>query len=238
MRRPDDLDYSWLFREMQTCGFHIYRRQILQRREVCHHLAIITAQKLIARSYHVNIVRLSLGTLLVHELEHWFVCRSTLQMYFHNVEQRSAQIRRAMLGGSIAARAVIARFTRRRVNACKGNQRLFALKAAHIPDLRHELRPEGFTNTVHFHDDRVFGQLRYQLVHLAAIRFSTARDCCELVCSFLNERFRDRGFLHQYNSRLYQSIYLGSFLCAELVTVALAPLAVTLSKVFRLPLRT
>ena len=223
---------------MQTCGFHIYWRQILQRREVCHHLAVITAQKFIARSCHVNIVRLALGTLLIYELEHWFVCRSTLQMYFHNVEQRSAQIWRSTLGSSVAAGAVIARFTRRRVNACKGNQRLFALKAAHIPDLRHELRPEGFTNTVHFHDDRVFGQLRCQLVHLAAIRFSTARDCCELVCSFLNERFRDRGFLHQYNSRLYQSIYLGSFLCAELVTVALAPLAVTLSKVFRLPLRT
>ena len=77
MRRPDDLDYSWLFREMQTCGFHIYRRQIFQCSEVCHHLAIITAQKLIARSYHVNIVRLALGTLLAHELENWFVCRSS-----------------------------------------------------------------------------------------------------------------------------------------------------------------
>ena len=151
-------------------------------------------------------------------------------MYFHNVEQRSAQIRRAMLGGSIAARAVIARFTRRRVNACKGNQRLFALKAAHITDLRHELRSKRFTNTVHFHDDRIFRKLRYQLVHLAAIRFSTARDCCELVCSFLNERFRDRCFLHQYNGGLCQSVYLGSFLRAELVTVSLAPLAVTLGK--------
>ena len=108
MRRPEDPDYSWLFRVMQTCGFHIYRRQILQRREVCHHLAVITAQKFIARSCHVNIVRLALGTLLVHELEHWFVCRSTLQMYFYNVEQRSAQIWRATLGGSIAAGAVIA----------------------------------------------------------------------------------------------------------------------------------
>ena len=108
MRRPEDPDYSGLFRVMQTCGIHIYRRQILQRREVCHHLAIITAQKLIARSYHVNIVRLALGTLLVHELEHWFVCRSTLQMYFHNVEQRSAQIWRATLGGPIATGAVIA----------------------------------------------------------------------------------------------------------------------------------
>ena len=108
MRRPDDLDYSWLFREMQTCGFHIYRRQIFQCSEVCHHLAVITAQKFIARSYHVNIVRLALGTLLAHELEHWFVCRSTLQMYFHNVEQRSAQIWRATLGGPIATGAVIA----------------------------------------------------------------------------------------------------------------------------------
>ena len=62
---------------MQACGIHIYRRQIFQCSEVCHHLAIITAQKLIARSYHVNIVRLALGTLLAHELENWFVCRSS-----------------------------------------------------------------------------------------------------------------------------------------------------------------
>ena len=108
MRRPEEPDYSCLFRVMQACGIHIYRRQIFQCSEVCHHLAVITAQKFIARSYHVNIVRLALGTLLAHELEHWFVCRSTLQMYFHNVEQRSAQIWRATLGGPIATGAVIA----------------------------------------------------------------------------------------------------------------------------------
>lgn len=74
------------------------------------------------------------------------------------------------------------------------------------------------------------GQLRCQLVHLAAVSFYAARDRCELVSSGLNERFRDRGFLHQYNSGLCQSVYLGSFLRAELITVSLAPLAVTLGK--------
>ena len=77
MRRPAEPDYSCLFRVMQACGIHIYRRQIFQCSEVCHHLAVITAQKFIARSCHVNIVRLVLGTLLVHELENWFVCRSS-----------------------------------------------------------------------------------------------------------------------------------------------------------------
>lgn len=33
MRRPERVHYSWLVRVLQACGIHIYRRQILQRRE-------------------------------------------------------------------------------------------------------------------------------------------------------------------------------------------------------------
>lgn len=36
MRRPAEPDYSCLFRVMQACGIHIYRRQIFQCSEVCH----------------------------------------------------------------------------------------------------------------------------------------------------------------------------------------------------------
>ena len=95
-------------------------------------------------------------------------------MFFHDVEQRLAQIRRAAFRGLIAARAIISRFVRCRVNAHKGSQRLLARKAAHIPNLRHELRAEGFPNAIHLHDDRVFRELGSQLVHLAAVSFYAA----------------------------------------------------------------
>ena len=56
----------------------IYKRQTLQSREVGHHLAVVTAQELVGTSRHVNVVRLTLGTLLVQEQEHRIVCRGTL----------------------------------------------------------------------------------------------------------------------------------------------------------------
>ena len=95
-------------------------------------------------------------------------------MYFHDVEQRFAKIRRTAFRSPVAARAIVARFARRRVNASKGNKRLLALKAADIPNLRHELRAEGFPNAVHLHDDRVFRKLGSQLVHLTAVGFHAA----------------------------------------------------------------
>lgn len=189
MRRPERLGYSQLLRMVQTCGIHVYGRQSLQSGEVSHHLAVVTAQKFVSRSRHVNVVRLAFGTFLVQELEHRLIRRSTLQMYFHDVKQRSAQIGRAAFRGPVAARAVIARFARRRVNACEGNKRLLAIKAAHIPNLRHELRAEGFPDAVHLHDDRVFRELRSQLVHLAAVGFHAARDRRELVDGFLEQAF-------------------------------------------------
>ena len=108
MRRPERPGYSQLLRMVQTCGIHVYRRQILQRGEVSHYLAIVTAQKFVSRSRHVNVVRLAFGTFHVQELEHRLIRRSTLQMYFHDVKQRSAQIGRAAFHGPVAARAVIA----------------------------------------------------------------------------------------------------------------------------------
>ena len=151
-------------------------------------------------------------------------------MYGHDVEQRFAQIGRAAFCSPVAARAIVARFARCRVNTYKGNKRLLPLKAADIPNLRHELRAEGFPNAVHFHDNWVFRELRSQLVHLTAVSFHAVEDCCELIRRFLNKHFCDGGFLRQHNSRFCQSVHLGGFLHAELVAVSLAPLAVALGK--------
>ena len=151
-------------------------------------------------------------------------------MYNHDVEQRFSQIWGATFRSLIAARAIVSRSARCRVNACKGDKRLLALEAAHITDLRHELWPERFPNAVHFHNDRVFRELGSQLVHLAAVDFHAARDCRELVGGFLNKRFRDGGFLHQHDSGLCQSVHLSGLFRAELAAVSLAPLAVALGK--------
>ena len=174
MRRPERSDYSRLLRMTQAGGIHIYGRQVFQCGKVSHHLAVVTAQKFVSRSRHVNIVRLALGTLLVHELEYWLICWCALQMYCHDVEQCPSQVRRAAFCSSITARTIVAGFAWRRVNPRKGNKRLLTIKAAYIADLRHKLRSEGFPDTIHFHDDRVFRELRCQLVHLTAVSFHAA----------------------------------------------------------------
>ena len=151
-------------------------------------------------------------------------------MYDHDIEQRFTKIRRTAFCSPVAARAVVARFARCRVNVREGNKRLLALKTTDITNLRHELRSEGFPDTVHFHDGGVFRELGSKFVHLTAVSFHAAGDRRELVGGFLNKCFRDGGFLHQHDSGLCQGVYLGGFLHAELVTVSFAPLAVTLSK--------
>lgn len=83
-------------------------------------------------------------------------------MHGHDVKQRFSQIRRAAFCGPAAAGAIVARFTRCRVNACKGGKRLLALKAARITDLSYELRTKGLSDAVHLRNNRAF---REQIVN-------------------------------------------------------------------------
>ena len=59
----------------QPGGIHIYRRQIVQCRKIVPHLCVITPQKLVGCSGHVDIEGFALGTFVVKELVDWLILR-------------------------------------------------------------------------------------------------------------------------------------------------------------------
>ena len=77
-----------------------------------------------------------------NELEHRLICRSVLQMYGHDVEQCFTQIRRATFCSPVAARAIVARFARCRVNTRKGNKRLLEDRVRPLPSYSNSLGNE------------------------------------------------------------------------------------------------
>ena len=66
-------------------------------RQVFLNAAIVDAKELIRTSSHIDIVRLSLRTLLVHELVDGIVLRHCLYETIHDLEQCFAKRRRAAL---------------------------------------------------------------------------------------------------------------------------------------------
>ena len=103
---------------------------------------VVTAKELVGCGHHVNLVRLSLGPFLVHILVDRLVERRVLKNHRHNQEKSPAKFSGASLGNAAAANVDLPGLVRRGVNARKGDQSGFGVKAAHIADLRHELRPE------------------------------------------------------------------------------------------------
>ena len=61
------------------------------RDRISSYRGVVDTQELVGRSHHVDLVRLSFGTLFVHELVHGFVQRGALQINAHHKEQSSAQ---------------------------------------------------------------------------------------------------------------------------------------------------
>ena len=67
----------------QPGGIHIYRRQIVQCRKIVPHLCVITPQKLVGCSSHVDVEGFTLAALSVKELKYWLIQRRTFAVYPH-----------------------------------------------------------------------------------------------------------------------------------------------------------
>lgn len=52
--------------------------------QILLHSGVVDAQKLIGRGHHVDTVRFTLGTFLVHELVHRLINGRTLEDYAHH----------------------------------------------------------------------------------------------------------------------------------------------------------
>ena len=67
----------------QPGGIHIYRRQIVQCRKIVPHLCVITPQKLVGCSSHVDVEGFTLAALSVKELKYRLIQRRAFEVYPH-----------------------------------------------------------------------------------------------------------------------------------------------------------
>ena len=116
---------------------------MFQRIQVGFHRSIVDAQELVGGGHHVDTVGLALRAFLVHELVDRLIHWSALQENAHHQKKRSAQRGRSPLGNAAATNIHLAGLVRWGVNACKGNQRFFGMKTAHIANFSHELGREA-----------------------------------------------------------------------------------------------
>lgn len=137
----------------------------LKRSQIIPNLGIVAAKELIHPSSHVDVVELALSPLTVKELENKHI------IMLNKVFQRSEEPR---LEALLLRTFLSPDWLGERVNTGKSNQRLFAFEATDITDLRHKLRAEGFPDTVHGHDNRVFGKQSGEAVHFEAVGLNRA----------------------------------------------------------------
>ena len=144
--------------------------------QICIYLSIVDSQELVGSGSHVDVIGLTLCTLLVHEGIDRVIYRRTLDKAVHDLKERFSQMRRAFLRCRVALAFVISGFIRTGIYAGKGRQSAPVLKASNIPDLSNELRPQRGADAVHRHDNRILWELRGHLVHLDPKRFHCLRD--------------------------------------------------------------
>ena len=98
----------------------------------------------------------------------------------------------------------------------------------HVPDFRHELRPEGIPYTVHLHNGRELRELGRQLQHLSLELFHGLGNSIEGIDGLPDQPLGQIVLWYHGNLVFRSGIDFGSFIAAEIVAVSLAPLAVTL----------
>ena len=118
--------------------------------------AVVNTQELVHPSRHVDIILLALGALLVQEAEHRIILRRRLQKDGHYLEKRLAKLGRASLGRVAALRLKRPGLAHAGVYSRERSQRTAVGKPGYIPDLRHDLRAEGWTDAAHRQDDGIF----------------------------------------------------------------------------------
>ena len=120
---------------------------------------IVDAEELVGSSCHVNQIRLSLGSFLIHETVHRVILGHGFQQAVHDQEECFAQFWRPTFGSPCALCLIGSRLVSTRINPCKSSNRVSVGEPGHIPNFRHELRAEGISHTAHSHDNWIFGKL-------------------------------------------------------------------------------
>jgi len=141
-------------------------RGSFQLGQIFLHPAVVDAQEFVGARRHVDQVGLILGAFLVHELVDRVILGHGFQQAVHHKEQCSAQLWRAALGSADALGFALTGLVSARVNAGESGDRTSMDEPCHVPDFRHELRPEGIPYTVHLHNGRELRELGRQLQHL------------------------------------------------------------------------
>ena len=211
---------------LTLCGV-LLRVEILK---AFFHAGIVDAQELVLCSGHVNEIRLALGAFLIEELVHRLVLWSFSQICTDNLVQCFPQVRRAALGCWSAFCLVFAGLVHSRINTGEAHNRTAAGKTAYIPDLSHKLRGSGFANTVHGPHGIVLRQPLCKACHLGAQSGQRHLACEQLLGSGRNEQLcvvvlRQRGEMAAASGIDIQCLFR-----AEMITLALAPLLVTLGE--------
>lgn len=135
----------------------------LGRRKESVYTTIVDAQELVCPGDHVDMIGLSLCSLLVHEGINRVVHRRTLDQPVHNLKEGLPQVRRTLLGGGIALALVVAGFVRARIYTGIGCEGTPVRETGDVADLGNELRAKRGTDAVHLHDGRVFRKLGHLL---------------------------------------------------------------------------
>ena len=104
------------------------------------------------------------------------------------------------------------------------------MKAAHIADLRHELRAERRPNAVHLHHDGILGQSGSQALHLFLQGSQRSRRSLKLGNGLLDYEFGTVAFRHDADMSASGYVDIKRLVLAEVVAVLTAPFLIALGK--------
>lgn len=132
---------------------------------------IVDAKKLIRSNCHIDIVRLSCGSLFIQKTVHWIVYRGILQQGCHDMEQCLAKSCRVDFGCSVALGFMLDGLIYTGINVGKSSQCFPVGESKHIINLGDELRDIGLPNAIDAHYCVVFRKCGCQFIHCHAEPF-------------------------------------------------------------------
>ena len=197
-------------------------------KERLFHAGVVNTQELVLGGGHVDEIRLAFGPFLVQELVHWLVSGCLEQIGADDLVERLAQVRRTPLGGWIALGDMLAGFVHCRIDAGETHDGAAAGETAHVTNLSHQLRSGSLTHAVHGSNGFVLRQLPGQTIHLSAQDSQRSLSRGQLLGSGGDDQL-DIAVLGQgRNMPDAVDVQIRRFGVAEMITLPLAPLAVTL----------
>ena len=128
------------------------------RVQIFFYSCIINPQELCSSGHGVNVEMLSFCSFLIHETEYRIVGIPVNKDHGGDFKQHLTQVRRTAFGNMTILCIKCTGLIRWCFHTSIGNQRAFVRKTAHIPNLRHHLRPWDFHNPSHRHTQLLCGQ--------------------------------------------------------------------------------